>query len=283
MRRPHSGRRQPQIRQRVDVGTPASHRACQCQEHAQTTCPPRRRLGVGGVKKGAAQGVTHATAAEFPAQFRLRFDDGSALAVRGRGLIGREPAAGAGKLVAHLVALADDSYSMSRTHLEFDVDENALRVRDCASTNGSELEVNGCCTPLEPGRQVPASAGCRIHIGARQVKVRTITNRWAIGAATIACGAATHVGAVRESNQDAYGSAPPVFVVPDGVGGHVAGDVAAHEAVKALLPLAGHPGGSKTELARSASVTFQVVPITRAISLSIYIAVERYISFGPGI
>ncbi|MDT5279862.1 MAG: family protein phosphatase [Mycobacterium sp.] len=199
------------------------------------------RLGVGGVKKVAAQGVTHATAAECPAQFRLEFDDGSALAVHGRGLIGREPAAGAGKLVAHLVALADDTYSMSRTHLEFGVDENGLWVRDCASTNGSELEVNGCCTPLEPGLPVPAPAGCTIHMGARQVKVRTITNRWAIGAATIAWGAATHVGAVRKSNQDAYGSAPPVFVVADGVGGHVAGDVAAREAVKALLPLAGHP------------------------------------------
>lgn len=199
------------------------------------------RLGVEVVKNVATQGVTHAAAAKFSAQFRLEFDDGSTLAVRGRGLIGREPTAGAAKIVAHLVALADDTCSMSRTHLEFDVDENGLWIRDCHSTNGSELEVDGRCTPMEPGLQAIAPMGCTIHMGARRVKVRMITNRCAMGAATIAWGAASSVGAVRQSNQDIYGTAPPVFVVADGMGGHFAGDVAAREAVNALLPLSGHP------------------------------------------
>lgn len=39
-------------------------------------------------------------------------------------------------------------------------------------------------------------------------------------------GAATDVGRVREVNEDAYLTAPPVYVVADGMGGHEGGDVA---------------------------------------------------------
>jgi serine/threonine protein phosphatase PrpC len=39
-------------------------------------------------------------------------------------------------------------------------------------------------------------------------------------------GAATDVGRVRQTNEDAYLVAPPVFVVADGMGGHDGGDVA---------------------------------------------------------
>ena len=34
------------------------------------------------------------------------------------------------------------------------------------------------------------------------------------------CGAATDIGHVRETNQDAFLSSAPVFVVADGMGGH---------------------------------------------------------------
>ena len=39
-------------------------------------------------------------------------------------------------------------------------------------------------------------------------------------------GAATHVGQVRQVNEDSYLTSPPVFVVADGMGGHAGGDVA---------------------------------------------------------
>lgn len=52
-------------------------------------------------------------------------------------------------------------------------------------------------------------------------------------------GARTDVGAVRELNEDAVVSSPPVFAVADGMGGHAAGEVAAGIAARSLAALAG--------------------------------------------
>jgi hypothetical protein len=41
-------------------------------------------------------------------------------------LIGRDPVACAGEKVEHLVALADDTLSVSGTHLEFGIGESGL-------------------------------------------------------------------------------------------------------------------------------------------------------------
>jgi PPM family protein phosphatase len=51
-------------------------------------------------------------------------------------------------------------------------------------------------------------------------------------------GAATDVGRLRETNEDAYLVAPPVFVVADGMGGHENGDVASRIVVEEFAQLA---------------------------------------------
>jgi hypothetical protein len=107
-------------------------------------------------------------------------------------------------------------------HLEFGIGESGLWIRDCASTNGSEIELNDHRIVIEPGVRVAAPPGRTIHMGARQVKVWTISGPVTIGKATIDWGGATHVGAVRKHNEDTFCAGPPVFVVADGVGGHFA-------------------------------------------------------------
>lgn len=49
-----------------------------------------------------------------------------------------------------------------------------------------------------------------------------------------ACGAATHVGRVRQSNQDALFAGGAVFAVADGLGGHNGGEIASAIAVETL-------------------------------------------------
>ena len=50
---------------------------------------------------------------------------------------------------------------------------------------------------------------------------------------------ATHVGKVRDANEDSYLTAPPVFVVADGMGGYERGDVASAIVVEEFEVLAG--------------------------------------------
>ena len=54
----------------------------------------------------------------------------------------------------------------------------------------------------------------------------------------VASGAATHVGLVREINEDTYSASGHLFVVADGMGGHAAGEVASAMAIARLRPLA---------------------------------------------
>ena len=56
----------------------------------------------------------------------------------------------------------------------------------------------------------------------------------------VSYGASSDVGRVREANEDSYLVAEPLFVVADGMGGHIAGDVASTTAVKVIQEGSGH-------------------------------------------
>ena len=65
--------------------------------------------------------------------------------------------------------------------------------------------------------------------------------------------AATDVGLVRSNNEDAYLTAPPLFAVADGMGGHRAGEVASAGAIRTLQKEAGHDTDSLVAAVQSAN------------------------------
>jgi len=62
-------------------------------------------------------------------------------------------------------------------------------------------------------------------------------------------GSATHVGRVRDHNEDALIAQGMVFAVADGMGGHAAGEVASRIAVEALTNLVEHPPSRPEDVA----------------------------------
>lgn len=62
-------------------------------------------------------------------------------------------------------------------------------------------------------------------------------------------GSATHVGRVRDHNEDSLLAQGMVFAVADGMGGHAAGEVASHLAVEALSTLVERPPARPEDVA----------------------------------
>lgn len=102
----------------------------------------------------------------------VQFDDGLRMALGGPGLIGRNPAGRDGELFEHLIAVADDTRTISKTHLEFGLEPQGLWIIDRNSTNGSSVVLpDGQRVDLEPGVRVSAPIGSTVEIGDRHFQV----------------------------------------------------------------------------------------------------------------
>lgn len=103
---------------------------------------------------------------------RLSFASGQHAIVTGNGLIGRQPLPDPGEAFRHILAVADPSRSLSKTHLEFGFDEGGLWVRDRWSANGSVLVIPmQAPLPLEAGRRYRAKLGSRILLSSVEMGV----------------------------------------------------------------------------------------------------------------
>lgn len=103
----------------------------------------------------------------------LVLDSGETLAIIGDGiLIGRSPAAGPGEAALTLVAIADPTMSVSKTHLAVLRREGAVFVADRGSTNGSSLTRNGVEHVLLAGESAQLENGDSIRFGDRFAQVR---------------------------------------------------------------------------------------------------------------
>ena len=100
------------------------------------------------------------------AAFALRLDTGESLLVTEPLILGRNPDVSVHP-GARAVALADDSRSLSKTHLIVRPADGGLEIIDCRSTNGSGLIRNGVEYGVAAGVPVPTGDGDVIRLGDR--------------------------------------------------------------------------------------------------------------------
>ena len=100
------------------------------------------------------------------AGWRLVIDGLGPVTVEGTLYVGRNPVAGAEHPQARLLALDDQSKSVSKTHAMLEVDAGALWVHDLHSTNGVWVIPAGE-DPIEvtPGVRVLVPAGSELELG----------------------------------------------------------------------------------------------------------------------
>jgi hypothetical protein len=114
----------------------------------------------------------------------FRFDSGVFVPVTGHGVIGRDPVSPTGDPADGLVAIDDESRSLSKTHLEFGVDGAGIWVSDRGSTNGSDLwGADGVKRRLVTGERVVVHPGDTVRIGSRRFIVTGPSNAGAPGTA----------------------------------------------------------------------------------------------------
>ncbi len=98
--------------------------------------------------------------------FTLIFTNGDSISVAAGGLLGRNPVAGPGESHEHLIIVTDPDRTVSKTHLEFGMEEGEFWVADRFSGNGTMIfETGKPPRRLVPGRRYRVERGSRLGIG----------------------------------------------------------------------------------------------------------------------
>lgn len=113
--------------------------------------------------------ATRVRAGSRPIAATLVFDSGDRFAIAGAALVGRNPAPSSGEAVEHLLPIADETRSISKTHLLITV--APLAAIDRASTNGSSVVRGGAEHPLEPGAPFALVPGDVVRFGDRTLTI----------------------------------------------------------------------------------------------------------------
>jgi RDD family/FHA domain len=135
---------------------------------------PRPRRGAAPSGAGLRAGARTAQGAglrESLAQWRLRFDTGEEVVIEGLVLVGRRPEPRPGEPVRHLVPVAPEDLSVSKTHAQLHLAGTTLVVVDRGSTNGSVLVRGGVPRDLTAGRPAALLDGDRMRFGDREMTV----------------------------------------------------------------------------------------------------------------
>jgi uncharacterized RDD family membrane protein YckC len=117
-----------------------------------------------------AGGFSDQTASGSPSPYvqdwSILLDDGRRIAVEGLVLLGRNPQPKAGEEDAQLIKIADETRTVSKSHLAVGVDAGGVYIVDRGSTNGSTVSTtNGMSSRCRPGEMVRVGDGAIVSIG----------------------------------------------------------------------------------------------------------------------
>ena len=100
-------------------------------------------------------------------------DDGRELSLTGLVLLGRNPQPQPGEEDAQLIKIADETRTVSKSHLAIAVDSGGVFVVDRGSTNGSTVTTsNGISTRCAAGEVVRVAEGSIVSIGDHWLEIR---------------------------------------------------------------------------------------------------------------
>jgi uncharacterized RDD family membrane protein YckC len=100
-------------------------------------------------------------------------DDGREIAVNGLVLLGRNPQPHPGEEDAQLIKIADDTRTVSKSHLAIATDVDGAFVVDRGSTNGSTVTTTGgVSTKCQVGERVRVAEGSIVSIGDHWLEIR---------------------------------------------------------------------------------------------------------------
>jgi pSer/pThr/pTyr-binding forkhead associated (FHA) protein len=102
----------------------------------------------------------------YDQDWSILLDDGRRIAVEGLVLLGRNPQPKAGEEDAQLIKIADETRTVSKSHLAVGVDAGGIYIVDRGSTNGSTVSTtNGMSSRCRAGEMVRVGDGAIVSIG----------------------------------------------------------------------------------------------------------------------
>jgi uncharacterized RDD family membrane protein YckC len=114
----------------------------------------------------AADQTADGSSSPYDQDWSILLDDGRRIAVEGLVLLGRNPQPKAGEEDAQLIKIADETRTVSKSHLAVGVDAGGIYIVDRGSTNGSTVSTtNGMSSRCRAGEMVRVGDGAIVSIG----------------------------------------------------------------------------------------------------------------------
>jgi len=114
----------------------------------------------------AADQTADGSSSPYGQDWSILLDDGRRIAVEGLVLLGRNPQPKAGEEDAQLIKIADETRTVSKSHLAVGVDAGGIYIVDRGSTNGSTVSTtNGMSSRCRAGEMVRVGDGAIVSIG----------------------------------------------------------------------------------------------------------------------